>query len=215
MKLTKKIDKVITVKTGLKELESMNAAIVIGGRQELGFLFCEQLLMEDYTVLAFDYSLCQDETHEERWLYIGRNANLFYIEDDINEVKDYDDIQIRYVFVSLTDFYLNHFSNLDDQLITHLKSLALFEDCKKSTFVFIQPTSTDQRNSRLSVEIEQFKAQLTNKRIEYFIPSDHTKIVGHLFVKEDEKSQKTIQIADHYSNISSYIISDLNRNEHT
>jgi hypothetical protein len=53
-------------------------SIVLAAREFLGFEICKALLEEGNSVYAFDYGDWKSGVFEEKWLEIGRNANLTY-----------------------------------------------------------------------------------------------------------------------------------------
>ncbi|WP_064092246.1 hypothetical protein [Rossellomorea aquimaris] len=53
----------------------MNHAVVLAAQQFLGFELCGALLESGWTVTAID----DNDTTEEKWMEIGRNANIQYI----------------------------------------------------------------------------------------------------------------------------------------
>ena len=54
----------------------MKKAIVLAAREKLGIHICKQLLKHDYEIYALDEERFQTERHEQRWMWIGRNANI-------------------------------------------------------------------------------------------------------------------------------------------
>jgi nucleoside-diphosphate-sugar epimerase len=55
----------------------MESAIVCAARQFVGFEICKELLNHGYNVIAIDNELYLEKKHLEKWMEIGRNANLF------------------------------------------------------------------------------------------------------------------------------------------
>ncbi|MED1202503.1 hypothetical protein [Heyndrickxia acidicola] len=53
-------------------------SVVLSAREFLGFEICKALLEEGSCVYAFDYGEWDSGLYEEKWLEIGRNANLTF-----------------------------------------------------------------------------------------------------------------------------------------
>lgn len=65
----------------------MKKAIVLAAREKLGIHICKQLLDHEYEIYAFDEQGFQTERHEERWMWIGRNANIQLYDMTDHDVK--------------------------------------------------------------------------------------------------------------------------------
>ncbi|WP_062105295.1 hypothetical protein [Bacillus niameyensis] len=165
----------------------MKSAMVIGARQDLGFEICKELLNEGMIVHARDFSEWQTEQHEERWLFIGRNANLDY--STLNK-KDMDRKNIDYLFIPLTDFYVGLREDIHNQIISLLRHYFAVEAIK-STIVIVQPSVMEREWEDLYLKMEEWKVEM-NKRnwhiAEYYIgmsEHDQTKV----YFKSDEKCE--------------------------
>ncbi|MBW8350407.1 hypothetical protein K0H71_13245 [Bacillus sp. IITD106] len=148
--------------------------MVFSARQLLGFEFCVQLLEKGYTVFAEDFMEWQNEEHEEKWLFIGRNANLQYNQlDDLLRAKE--NMHIHYVFIPLPDFYTRDFPQIQKQFIDLLKSLSKDETFSQTNFIIVQPSAIQHRSSFFHSEIEKIKSEIHqrgNRVLEYCITID-------------------------------------------
>ncbi|MBS4218019.1 hypothetical protein KHA96_06740 [Bacillus sp. FJAT-49711] len=147
----------------------MKSAVVFGARQLLGYEFCVQLLEKGYKVLAKDFAKWQNKEQEEKWLFIGRNANLQYEQIEENSLgKIYE--PVHYFFIPLPDFYSKDFPDIHHHFIHIIKTLTLDELFTQSIFVMIQPSAIDKGNSNFCSNIEKLKTDIRergNKLIEY------------------------------------------------
>ncbi|MBS4193643.1 hypothetical protein [Lederbergia citri] len=152
----------------------MKSAVVFSARQLLGYEFCVQLLEKGYTVFAEDFMEWQNEDHEEKWLFIGRNANLQYNQlDDLLSAKQ--NKYIDYVFIPLPDFYSRDFPQIQKQFIDLLKNITKDEAISQSNFIIIQPSAIHYRNSYFYNEIEKVKSEIHERGtmvMEYYVPVD-------------------------------------------
>ncbi|MCR2820995.1 hypothetical protein [Lederbergia panacisoli] len=192
----------------------MKSAVVFGARQFLGYEFCVQLLEKGYKVFAKDFAEWQNEEHEEKWLFIGRNANLQYEQLEENCIKKINE-PIHYFIIPLTDFYSNDFPDIHTHFIRIIKTLALDETYKQSTFVFIQPPAIDKRNSNFCSNIENLKSEIRERGmnlVEYCILNNElNKEDAFLFLNSSlDKKWRKMEIAS--SNITRGIIEHVEKN---
>ncbi|MCJ8005992.1 hypothetical protein ACFFF5_05350 [Lederbergia wuyishanensis] len=149
----------------------MKSAVVFGARQPLGYELCVQLLEKGYKVYAKDFAEWQNEDHEEKWLYIGRNANLQY--EHLNHIFEEKHDSIQYFFIPLADFYKRDFPEIQERFTQLLKEYGKENVFSNSNIVLIQSSAIHFRNSNFYSEIERFKKEIqeniTNV-IEYCIP---------------------------------------------
>lgn len=192
----------------------MKTAIVLGARQELGFQLCEHLLENDYAVFANDFLLWQDETHEEKWLYIGRNAHLHYMKsENIADILKKEALTFHYIIIPLIDFYLRDFPELEEPLIKELTELVNEVAFTTSIFVFIQPTALEKRNLSLSLKMEQMKLKMKHKFVDILVSNnDSTPPEHELFFQVNQRQQRNEVTNKKGERVSSCIIHYLEEN---
>lgn len=157
-----------TIVIYIKELSIVKSAMVLGARQDFGFEICKELLNEGLIVHARDFSEWQTEHHEERWLIIGRNANLDY--SNLKQ-EDIDKRNVDYLFIPLTDFYTGLREDIHNQMISLLRGYFAVE-ARKSTIVIVQPTVMERKWEDLYLKMEEWKVEMNKKKwniAEYYI----------------------------------------------
>lgn len=80
----------------------MEYALVFGAQQFIGFELCKALVNQGYEVLAIDEQQQEEMLENNKWMEIGRNANLQYRE--IGESIELQDNMI--CFLPIYDYYI-------------------------------------------------------------------------------------------------------------
>ncbi|MBS4177410.1 hypothetical protein [Lederbergia citrea] len=198
----------------------MKVAVVFGARQLLGYEFCVKLLEKGYAVNALDYAFWQERQHEERWLFIGRNANLQYfniedrdIDETLQEIEESSNNTLYYFF-PLTDFYARDRPEIHEQLVFLLKKISVRSSISKSIIVFVQPSAIGKWNRNFSSEIETIKRDMWNKQgkiIEYCIPVDMSTEKGKFVYYQTNKTHEwqKHKMKEHVTDVTEQIISHL------
>ena len=93
----------------------MHHAVVWNSRQFLGFTLCKSLLEKGYEVIAFDQQEWLRDYHVEKWMEVGRNANISYREsEDANQL---DAVPSTICFIPIYDFFIEY----DERIIENWK----------------------------------------------------------------------------------------------
>ncbi|MBS4198674.1 hypothetical protein KHA93_03290 [Bacillus sp. FJAT-49732] len=194
----------------------MKSAIVFGARQSLGYELCVQLLEKGYKVYAKDFAQWQNEEQEEKWLFIGRNANLQYEHlEDFLETKQSE--SIHYFFIPLLDFYTRDFPEIYERFNQILKIIGKDDSLFTTQFIIIHPSAIQVRKSNFYSEIESFIKGIQEKGIkvtEYCVPvnkQDHFL----LFTSNSQESWNEMKLTLSSTSIASEIIEYLEKNMFT
>lgn len=153
----------------------MRKAVVLAARQENGFLLCKELLEQGYSVYAFDHSEWQNEEHEEKSLFLGRNANLHYDEMDhaLTELKQLDEQEL-FVFIPFIDYYVRDYPEVKQHFIQVFNQI--IEQKQEATYILIHPSSVRVNQSPFYTDIESIIKKIRpNKVREYFLSSNSSK----------------------------------------
>lgn len=114
----------------------MNQAIVFAAQQFLGFEICKGLLNNGCEVIAVDHEQMVNEDSKEKWLEIGRNANVSYhslkTEIDLND-------QSYIWFIPLYDLFIEEDENLIMDWSVSLQKLYEESKSKIRKIIFINP----------------------------------------------------------------------------
>lgn len=172
----------------------MRTAVVFGARQRFGFEICVQLLDKGYVVRALEHEQWQTEEAEEKWMLIGRNANLTYDElkqgraqSLVQSIKE-DSIYI----IPLIDYYFKQIKCVQDQLVRQFQLIATC-DLASSFFVFLHPSALNREQVTFAKESEVFIQSLRKKGVsllEYYLPSVTSNHQDRLiFMKQAERGQ--------------------------
>ena len=151
----------------------MSIAVVFAARQQNGFSLCVELLEKGYTVYANDHSLWQNAEHEEKWLFIGRNANLHYLDGECEEIyqaiKDGETDQFL-CFIPLIDYFDRDVSSVHKDLVKRIQFFSSSGE-RNFTFIFIQPSAITIKQSPFYNELESMKKNIQENHqvVEYFI----------------------------------------------
>lgn len=146
----------------------MRHAAVYGARQPVGFELCSQLLEKGYFVYAVDHQLWMREADEERWLYVGRNANLKYFE--LQNEGDHDKLPFQVpenccIFIPISDYVMRHVSQVTDQLIQQLTAFSHIPDMQKSCLLLIYPSSTNINQAPLFRRLHSICSELQTNQV--------------------------------------------------
>ncbi|MGV3467151.1 MAG: hypothetical protein ACO1OT_17910 [Heyndrickxia sp.] len=145
----------------------MENAIVCGAMHFVGFELCKELLNHGCSVVAIDNESNTEKSSMEKWLEIGRNANLMRI--SIEEIRDEIDSS-AVCFIPFIDF-LSFPGNMND-LFKVVESLLQVENITE--YHIIYPTkylfSYSDRSRRNFNEIFS-KANRNKKVVEYYVPT--------------------------------------------
>lgn len=186
----------------------MRHAVVYGARQPFGFELCSQLLEKGYVVHAVDHQHWMREEDEEKWLFIGRNANLVYYE--IAREEDHAKLPFQpsnncLIFIPVIDYVMRHVSHVADQLVRQLTYLSHMEMLEEAFVFFIYPPAsrlyqapffknldsiysnfqTNQVSVNdffLSIEIEKesvITKEECKREVEYVLSRSEEKLVGN------------------------------------
>ena len=162
----------------------MKTAVVFGARQFFGFEICSQLLDKGYYVHAIDHQNWQKKDHKDKWLFIGRNANLKYtnIEEQTDVFRQTNIPELPYLYIfPLVDYYSCNDSIVRDQLTIMLEELATSPSPSESLFIFLQPSAFPMNDSQFNGKMEELITEIRNehKVFEYslliseYIHEDH------------------------------------------
>ncbi|MBO0993661.1 hypothetical protein [Bacillus sp. SD088] len=165
----------------------MKSAIVLGARQQYGFKLCEELLEQGYQVNAMDFNQWQTTEQEEKWLFIGRNANLHYA--PLHENENISDNQALILIVPLIDFYSRQKTEAHDALLSILKKLNELQ--AQTPLVLIQPLTIQRSYSTFSQEIEKIKEdriKMDGEVLEYHIMIGRDMENEDIYFRDNEKS---------------------------
>lgn len=165
----------------------MKSAIVLGARQQYGFKLCEELLEQGYQVNAMDFNQWQTTEQEEKWLFIGRNANLHYA--PLHEKENISDNQAFMLIVPLIDFYSRQQTEVHDALLSILKKSN--ESQAQTPLVLIQPLTIQRSYSTFFQEIEKIKEdriKMGAEVLEYHIMIGRDAENEDIYFKNNEKS---------------------------
>ncbi|MBS4172035.1 NAD(P)-dependent oxidoreductase [Bacillus sp. FJAT-49736] len=148
----------------------MEYAIVYGAKQFIGFELCKELLNCGCTVVAIEHDNYLESYDAEKWLEIGRNANLLSL--PMNELGDEIDSE-KVCFIPFIDF-LDHPS--EDEINNFLlKATELFSLEKISEHIIIYPSRyyyshSDQARRRFH-DILQMHNKNIKKMVEFYVPT--------------------------------------------
>lgn len=124
----------------------MRHAAVYGARQPFGFELCSQLLEKGYYVHAVDHQYWMREADEEKWLFVGRNANLDYYE--IQNEDDHAKLPFKVpknclIFIPVVDYMMRHVSQVRDQLVRQLAAFLHMKELQGACLFFIYPPAAN------------------------------------------------------------------------
>ncbi|RWR14527.1 hypothetical protein QNH23_09460 [Siminovitchia fortis] len=152
----------------------MKTAVLFGARQPFGFELCSLLLEKGYDVFAIDHSDWITDEQEEKWLLIGRNANLRYME--LENVEDsiqqkLSDEKCLYIIPTLD--YLNRcHPSARNELIYQLER---FSERKKTeaSLLLIHPPATERSQSSFAGKLNGiFESLKKFHNVWEYCPSD-------------------------------------------
>ncbi len=149
----------------------MDHVIVFAARQFLGFELCKQLLDKGYEVTAIDHCEWQQTAHEEKWLSIGRNANLQYFEMGKQpELKVENTIAI----IPIYDYFINENDKIIKKYLRHYG--AFFQNKKIEKICTLEPLHFFEKNyvegkGAESIKIRQLLLDNEQKRTHYYLPT--------------------------------------------
>ncbi|PKR86752.1 hypothetical protein [Heyndrickxia camelliae] len=145
----------------------MENAIVCGAMHFVGFELCKQLLNRGCSVVAIDHGGNTDKYHVEKWLEIGRNANLLRL--PIEEIRDEIDSSvvcfIPYIdFLSLPDKFNGLFNDVESLL--QMENITEYHIIFPSKYHF-SFSDTNRRNFNAVFPI----TNMNKKVVEYYVPT--------------------------------------------
>ena len=158
-------------------------------------IFVFVCLIRDVLVIGKDHKIWLDERHEEKWMFIGRNANLQYKNiDDHTDQWGISSENILYYIIPLTDYYSQsiHIDEVHEQLIIQLRNLSALDSNSNSLFVFIQPSSISRNYAKFSSEIESIKIDMRRKQykiVEYCFNIDPSNEQGRFYFYSSHEFQ--------------------------
>ncbi|MGE6260212.1 hypothetical protein ACQKCU_20415 [Heyndrickxia sporothermodurans] len=136
----------------------MERAVVFNAQQFLGFEICKELLNKGYEVLAIEHKGMVHDVNKEKWLEIGRNANVTY--QLMGDKMDFQDPTYNW-FVPLYDFISEKEDSLFDEWLYHFQRLYDEMKCLVKKIIFINPSQWLND----STAIDQVKRSLMDKVI--------------------------------------------------
>ena len=114
----------------------MEQAIVFAAQQFIGFELCKQLLNEGFEVIALEHEMMLDELAEDKWLEIGRNANLTY--EMIN-----NSLQLNHpsyiCFIPLYDLFIQRNNEIVEDWHKSFTTLYQLIEPRVELIIFISP----------------------------------------------------------------------------
>lgn len=135
----------------------MDQAIVFAAQQFLGFEICKELLNQGYEVMAIEHEQMVNDYSNEKWLEIGRNANVTY--QPLNTNIDLND-QSYIWFIPLYDLFTVKNEKLIMDWTINLQKL--YEESKSSIerIIFINPVKWSSNERKAN---EHFYKKLKNE----------------------------------------------------
>jgi len=145
----------------------MENAIVCGAMHFVGFELCKELLNHGCCVVALDKESNTEKYHMEKWLEIGRNANLLQL--SIEEIRD--EINSSTVcFIPFIDF-LSSPEKMND-LFKVVESLLQMENITEYHIIYpsrYQYSFSDMNRRNFN---DVFPISAINKKVvEYYVPT--------------------------------------------
>jgi hypothetical protein len=159
----------------------MKDAAVYGARQPFGFELCTQLLERGYCVYAVDHEYWMRESDEEKWLFIGRNANLRYF----GLKNGNDDAALPFqpqrhclFFIPVIDYAVRHVPEVTEQLIRQVETISQTDQSAENCLVWIHPPASKRNQGaffkKLHAVYAKWKAD-NLPALEYCVPEKITR----------------------------------------
>lgn len=148
----------------------MEQAIVFAAQQFIGFELCKQLLNEGFEVIALEHEMMLDEQADDKWLEIGRNANLTY--EMIN-----NSLQLNHpsyiCFIPLYDLFIQRNNEIVEDWHKRFTTLYQMIEPRVELIIFISPVQWRVNENTIYQEIRNELLQSTRKShwIEFFLPT--------------------------------------------
>ncbi|MEK5392402.1 hypothetical protein NSQ59_18770 [Margalitia sp. FSL K6-0131] len=145
----------------------MESTIVCGAMHFVGFEICKELLNRGCSVIAIDNEEQAERFHLEKWLEIGRNANLMRL--SIEEIRDEIDSE-TVCFIPFIDF-LRSSEKMNDLLNT-VENLIQMENITEYHIIYPSQyyhSFSDMDKSKLHTIFQ--KNNRIKKVVEYYAPT--------------------------------------------
>lgn len=145
----------------------MESAIVCGAMHFVGFEVCKELLNHGCIVVAMENEKYAEKYHMEKWLEIGRNANLMRL--SIEEIRDEID-SAAVCFIPFIDFQRSP-EKIDDLLGT-VESLLHLENITEYHIIYpsqYHHTFSDIVKGKFNGVFQKNRGNI--KVVEYFVPT--------------------------------------------
>ncbi|WP_018665220.1 hypothetical protein [Heyndrickxia acidiproducens] len=138
----------------------MNQALVIGAHQFAGFELCKALLNQGCSVVAVDEETEEIMVHTEKWMEVGRNANLVY-----QQAALFTDREAFTCFLPVYDYYIQRDKEKLERMASFLNQIA--GQVEKHILIFPAHILTDQERESWIPPL-QFKESLC---FEFYVPT--------------------------------------------